>query len=661
MAAIEHPSVPSLSASTAHRVRSVLAIPAFRRLWLVTSVAGACDWLSLLALSALATQLTEGYAAQSFALGGVVATKLLPSLVLGPLAGALADRFDRRRVMVVCDVSRFVLYLSIPIIGSLTWLFVATFLIEICAMFWIPAKDASVPNLLRRPDQVETANQLNLVMTYGVGVISAAGAFTLLSSAEQVFGWSRFDTVQIALSGSGLAYLTIALTVLLGIPEISGRAGQQRETAPGVLRMIRDGAEFVTRTPLVRGLVIGIVGAFTAGGAVIGTATLYAKSLGGGNAAYGLLFTSLFVGLAFGMGVTPRTAAKIPHNRLFGAAIVAAGGMLVVVALAPHLYVALVSVLVVGSCAGIAFLTGLTIIGAQVADAVRGRVVAFVQSIVRITLLGAMALVPVGVGLVSQHRIDVFGATFVIDGTRVVLLAGGLVAVVVGVIAHRQMADRPTEAMLSDLLTVLRRGEPREGTGVLIAVEGATTGSHAAELAARLRAQGYPVVEPDDGETDRARWAAATREAALAGRRAKALAAAAVRADQVERMIRPALAAGAVVVVDRFLTGPLMQVLEEQSGARLCPAELEHLADWATGRLRPDVSVVLDSPPAHGAATSPIEHARLQRLLTGVAAAEPHRYVVVDADAEDALDRMLDGLRPALPPATATETEVPAE
>jgi len=47
--------------------------------------------LSLLALSALATQLTTSYQAQSFALGGVVATRLLPALLLGPIAGVLAD------------------------------------------------------------------------------------------------------------------------------------------------------------------------------------------------------------------------------------------------------------------------------------------------------------------------------------------------------------------------------------------------------------------------------------------------------------------------------------------------------------------------------------------------------------------------------------------
>jgi dTMP kinase len=533
-------------------------------LWLVTSVAGICDWMSLLALSALATQLTSGYAAQSFALGGVVATKLFPALVLGPLAGALADKFDRRRVMVVCDLLRFGLFVSIPLVGSLWWLFIATFLIEICALFWIPAKDASVPNLLRRPDQVETANQLNLVMTYGVAVITAASLFAVITRVGGVVGGSgsALPTVFVALVMSGVAYLVIALTVWFRIPEISGRATERRAAGPGLITMLRDGASFVVRTPLVRGLVIGIVGAFAAGGTVVGSATLYAASLGGGNAAYGVLFASVFVGLAFGMGAAPRMARRIPHNRLFGAAIVAAGIALVLVSIAPHLFVAIGAVMLVGGFAGIAFLTGLTIIGAQVADEVRGRIVAFVQSIVRLTLLGSMALVPLIVGVVNARWIEVFGHPVLVDGTRVVMLAGGAVAAVVGMLAYRQMDDRRTEPILPDLLAALRRGDPRHGTGVLIAVEGAAaeeTTEQAARLVRRLRAAGHLVVEPDGGERDRERWTAATREAALSGPRAQALAAAAVRADQVERVIRPALAKGAVVVVDRFLVSPLVQ------------------------------------------------------------------------------------------------------
>ena len=236
--------VPHASAPTAHRVRSVLAIPAFRRLWLVTAVSATGDWLSLLALSALATQLATGYQAQSFALGGVVATKLLPALVLGPLAGALADKFDRRRVMVICDLLRFALFLSIPLVGSLWWLLVATLLIEMCALFWIPAKDASVPNLLRRPDQIETANQLALVMTYGVAVITASGLFTVISGLGAFLPGStpEISTAYVALVLNGLAYLLTAPTVWFRIREISGRAAQRRAAAPGLLALLRDGS-----------------------------------------------------------------------------------------------------------------------------------------------------------------------------------------------------------------------------------------------------------------------------------------------------------------------------------------------------------------------------------------------------------------------------------
>ncbi len=432
--------------STAHRVRSVLAIPAFRRLWAVTAVCAVGDWLSLLALSALATQLTSGYQAQSFALGAVVATKLLPSLLLGPLAGALADKLDRRHVMIVCDVLRAGLFLSIPLAGSLAWLFVATFLIEVCAMFWIPAKDASIPNLLRRPDQVETANQLNLVMTYGVAVLTASALFSVLSAGPALGDTSLLpaatSSAYVALTLGGLAYAVCALVVATRIPEISGRSEVPNGPTPGVLVMLRDGFAFVGGTPLVRGLVLGIVGAFAAGGAVIACAKLYAVSLGGGDAAYGLLFASMFAGLGVGMVLAPQAARRIRHRRLFGLAIVAAGLALVPVALAPHLWFALLAVSLVGGGAGVAFLTGLTIIGSQVADSHRGRTIAFVQSIVRIDLLASLALVPLVVGLVEQRTLTVFGATVIVDGTRPVLLGAGVVAAVVGLAAARQMDDR---------------------------------------------------------------------------------------------------------------------------------------------------------------------------------------------------------------------------
>lgn len=454
-----------LAGSTAQRARGVLAIPAFRRLWGVTAITAIAEWQSLLALSALATQLTSGYQAQSFALGGVVATKLLPAMVLGPLAGALADKLDRRHQMVVCDVLRAGLFLSIPLVGQLAWLFAATFLIELCALFWIPAKDASIPNLLRRPDQVETANQLSLIMTYGVAVLVASGVFSALSKLGPVLSRAELipsaeGSAYVALSLNGIAYACCALVVGTRIPEISGRAVTRRGAQPGLFAMLRDGVVFVRGTPLVRGLVIGILGAFAAGGAVIACAKLYSTSLGGGNAAYGLLFASLFVGLGLGMALAPLAARRIRHRGLFGLAIVAAGLALVAVALAPHLIAALAAVILVGCAGGVAFLTGLTIIGAQVADEMRGRTIAFVQSLVRLDLLVSMALVPFAVGLVQQRTITLFSEQMTIDGTRPVLLCAGLLAATVGLVAYRQMDDRLDGSLLTDLRTALRRRSP---------------------------------------------------------------------------------------------------------------------------------------------------------------------------------------------------------
>jgi dTMP kinase len=128
-----------------------------------------------------------------------------------------------------------------------------------------------------------------------------------------------------------------------------------------------------------------------------------------------------------------------------------------------------------------------------------------------------------------------------------------------------------------------------------------------------------------------------------------------VRADQVERVIRPALVRDAVVVVERFLVSPLVQFGVAADRVDLDPGELESLAACATGRLRPDVSVLLDRAPVEPAPETPgmpgEEHVRVQRLLTRMAAAEPHRYVVVDADgtADEVAERVHRGLEPLLP------------
>jgi dTMP kinase len=670
------------SASTGRRLRSVLAIRAFRRLWGVTYLCSMGDWLSFLALSGLVSSLTESYRFQSFALSAVVLTQLLPGILFAPLGGVLADRFDRRKIMVVCDLLRGGLFFSIAFIGTAWWLFIANFLVGCCAMVWIPAKDSAVPNLLRRSDQVESANQLGLVMTYGISVISAAGLYSLIFGIPGYFHVQstnvEFFIAQIAVAINGLLYVSSAIVVATRIPELSGRAAvarkkQRDEDAPGFFGMMGEGIRFAAVTPLVRGLIVGMIGAFTAAGAVIGTAIPYAQSLLGGKSTIGLLFVAIFLGLATGMATAPRLARRLTYNRLFGVTIVLAGLSLVIVAIAPHLWVALIAVAVVGGCAGMAFLTGLTIIGSEVEDAMRGRVVALVQTLLKVILALSSLVTPLLVSLVQVRTITVLNHPMLVDGTRPVLLGAGVIAAVVGLIAYRQMDARRTENLLSDLLAALR-GRPAKTSGLLIAIEGDTredTSVQARRLAAALRDEGRDVVLASDPELDERRLRSVLSSAELTGMRAQALVAAAVRADVVEQQVKPALDAGGLVVMERYVDSPLAHFT---AAGRLEPTELEGLVNWATGRLRPDLTVLLDrspgsmpselagvdvedavgligdSQPGSRAFDNVEHHWRVQSLLSDMAAADPDRYVVVDADGspDEVAQRVRDAVGAAL-------------
>src|SRR5690242_18931289 len=205
-----------------NELRSVLAIRPFRMLWISLSLSSLGDWLGFLATTSLAYALSSSYSQRNYAIAVVLFVRLLPALVIGPIAGAWADRFNRRTTMVVTDILRFGLFLSIPLVQSLWWLFVASFLIECNSLFWIPAKEASIPNLVPR-EKLETANQLSLVTTYGFGAVAAA-LFAALSFVNRVlahnFHWFRTNPVNLALYIDALTFLISALTII-NLREIS--------------------------------------------------------------------------------------------------------------------------------------------------------------------------------------------------------------------------------------------------------------------------------------------------------------------------------------------------------------------------------------------------------------------------------------------------------
>ena len=376
----------------------VLSIKPFRRLWIALSLSSLGDWLSIVALTALAPSLASGGAvAKGSAVGGVWLATLLPALLFGPLAGALADRMDRRTMMIVGDVIRGLLFVSIPIFPNLTWIYVAKFLAGIATQFWAPATSASIPNLVPK-DKLERANQLSILSTYGTAPL-AAGVFSVLALVSD--GISRVtplfhaSNVDLALYFNAASYFISALTVYF-IREIPKRNDSEKISAPSTAKSIWEGWRFIGKTPVVRGLVIGMVGAFAAAGVVIGLGYFYITfTLHGGSAGWGLVFAAIFVGMALGMVVgtkvlrqlQPPTAVR-HHDR--GRRRCRSRSS----ALIPNLGAVVLFVVLLGALSGVAYSTGFTIVGLEVDDDTRGRVFAFFQSSIQVILLTVIAAVP---------------------------------------------------------------------------------------------------------------------------------------------------------------------------------------------------------------------------------------------------------------------------
>ena len=458
------------------RRSNVLSIRPFRRLWIATSLSSLGDWLSLVALASLASALAgSGAAAQYSAVGGVWLSSLLPALVLGPLAGAVADRLDRRINMIVGDVLRAALYLTIPLdlsihfANPLTWVYVVQFLASCVSLFWTPAKDASIPNLVP-PDRLEEANQYSLFTTFGTAPIAGI-VFSLLSLVSRALeGLSHYFTtnpVNLALYFNAVTFVVSALTIY-ALREIPKRQFSSHISAPAVARTIWEGWRFIGRTPVVRGLVIGMVGAFAAGGVVVGLGQPYiTHTLHGGNAGWGVVFAAIFVGLAGGMFLGLRILSGFSRRRLFGLSIVSAAIPLALIALIPNLVVTVLLVVLLGACAGVAYVTGYTIVGREVDDDTRGRTFAFLNSAIRVILFTVIAVAPfVAAGFTALVRgvsgtgnLRIGHVSYEGIGYNCVMLLAAAIAVWLGVVSYRQMDDRKGVPLRDDLASVVRGEE----------------------------------------------------------------------------------------------------------------------------------------------------------------------------------------------------------
>jgi dTMP kinase len=644
-------TLPTPAAPPQQVTRGVLAIKPFRKLWNSMVFSSLGDWLGLLATTALAQQLSGGdYAKANFAIAGVFIARLLPAVFLGPIAGVIADKLDRRKLMVNCDILRTALYISIPIFHNYFWLYTAMILVECITLFWSPAKEASVPNLVPR-EKLESANQVSLLAAYGTAPVAAL-IFTFLSlftSAINAAFSTNVTAVDLALYANALSFAFAAFTIW-GLREIPKGAAAKHAAETGIIKSLHEGWKAVSGSKLIRGLIVGMVGAFVAAGAVIGLARTFVGDLGGGEAAYGVLFGAVFTGLALGIALGPKIFAQFSRRRLFGASLTISGAFLVALAAIPNLVLAVFIVIILGAFSGITWVTGFTMLGMEVQDDVRGRTFAFVQSLIRVVLVGVLAVAPLIAAAVGEHTFKFQNTQVSYNGAAVTILIAGLFASLIGFVSYKQMKDRPTVSLWSDIVNAFKgelgsiTGAPTQG--IFIAFEGGEgigKSTQSQLLKQWLEQEGETVVlSREPGGTDlgiEIRKILLSHSTGEISPRAEALLYAADRAHHVFSVIRPALARGEVMISDRYFDS---SIAYQGAGRVLEPGEVARISRWATESLFPTLTIIIDLPAEIGLGrlkskdrleSQPIAfHERVRQEFLQLAAVDPERYFIVDGN-----------------------------
>jgi MFS family permease len=296
-------------------IRASLRYPAFRWLLGGLAVSQLGDWLYNLALIALVYERTHS----ALWAGITTAARVVPVVALGPLGGVVADRFDRRRIMITCDVARIVLMVLLALfVVTRAPIVVAPVIAAVATAFatpYLPCVAGITPRLVGDAD-LPGANAARSAVN-GLGIIAgpALGGVLLLLGAPALAFLLNAVTF-------GLAALAV-----LAIPAgQTFRPARPDGDAEGLIRGIATGAAALRSCPGALRLVGADIMCSTIYGAQTVLLLLVSRSLGMGAHGYGYLFAGVGAGALAGTALAGRVQ-RWGHTRYVLAAALCVVGL----------------------------------------------------------------------------------------------------------------------------------------------------------------------------------------------------------------------------------------------------------------------------------------------------------------------------------------------
>jgi MFS family permease len=434
----------------------------YRRLWIGDMASLLGDWFNTIALYTLIRQLTGS----PVALGLVFIVKTLPFALASPLAGLLADRFDRKRLMIGADVARAVVvlgFLAVDRAAELPLLYGLIALQMMIGAVFTPARSASLPNITT-PRELLTANALSAATW---SVLLAVGA------ALGGFATEGLGTGTVFMLDSASYLISAVFVAGVRIPPLDA-ADEPAPDRPAAMALhigrrlaeswrqahdeIVDGWRQLTRRPEIGRMALVKPIWAVGGGALVYALTLVGESWRPGAPAVGIGL--LFAARGLGTGIGPIAArAGVPERHwptMFGLGLVMTGLAYMTVGwMAWGLWLPLL-VVVAHAPSGANWVASTVLLQKRTPDRYRGRV--FATEWLLITLIDSAAILAVSV-LLQTAAVTLRQAILAFAALEI---AGGIAWLAAVVPPEKRLqAAEPAEAPTEVGVGVQGQGTPR--------------------------------------------------------------------------------------------------------------------------------------------------------------------------------------------------------
>ena len=377
----------------------------FRALFLASVISLGGDWFLWVAINGLIFVSTG----KALYVGLAILAQEFAFFLASPIGGILADRLDRRKLMIVCDLARAVICLAFLLVGPDT-LWLAYVLLPLLAAFaapFDPAFSAATPNLVD-PEDLPAATALNGSL-WGTMLAVGAGLGGLVSATLGA------DTAFLVDAGSFVVSAALLVSIRRRFSEATPRATEH----PSFVEATRETWRFARRDRRVFSLLVVKFGFGAAAGllALIPVMALDVDVFDAGNVGFGLLMASRGLGALIGPFLGHRIAGP-GHRRLFtaiGLSLGVFGLGYVALGLAPSIAIAAVTICVAHLGGGSQWMLSTYGLQVLVPDRIRGRIFGFDYMLVTLSLsLSAVAASAAADGIGPRTTVSIMGGVAVV-------------------------------------------------------------------------------------------------------------------------------------------------------------------------------------------------------------------------------------------------------